>query len=100
MQLLLPTLRADLTLCETYEYTSEAPLDCPISAYGGTEDPRVSIDEVQGWAVHTVSDFRARFFAGDHFFINSARGAVLDVLAEEAAETLARTSGGRGDGGN
>jgi surfactin synthase thioesterase subunit len=96
--LLLPTLRADLTLCETYEYHPEPPLQCPISAYGATEDPRVTAEEVLGWAAHTASTFSLRFFAGGHFFINSARQAVLDALAYEAAETLARTLGNQGDG--
>lgn len=88
-QLLLPALRADLTLCETYEYHPEPPLPCPISAYGGTEDPRVCAEEVQGWSVHTASEFRERFFPGAHFFINTARDAVLEALAEEARHILA-----------
>ena len=94
MNVLLPTLRADLTLCETYEFHSEPPLECPISAFGGTDDPRVNPDELSGWAAHTTREFRPHFFAGDHFFVNSARSAVLQVLAKEVTETLARGSSG------
>ena len=32
MRLFMPTLRADLAVCETYEYRDDKPLDCPISA--------------------------------------------------------------------
>lgn len=92
MDVLLPTLRADLTLCETYRFHSEPPLECPISAFGGTDDPRVNAAELSGWAAHTKREFRPHFFGGDHFFVNSARSAVLQVLAKEATETLARGS--------
>ena len=33
-----PILRADLTLFDTYRYTSDAPLACPIVALGGSTD--------------------------------------------------------------
>ena len=32
----LPALRADLELSEDYEYRAEAPLPCPIVAFGGS----------------------------------------------------------------
>src|SRR5215510_2889958 len=35
VSLLVPTLRADLAMCETYAYNDEPPLACPISVYGG-----------------------------------------------------------------
>ena len=35
----LPILRADFTLVETYAYADEAPLDCPITAFGGRLEP-------------------------------------------------------------
>src|SRR5262245_34574163 len=38
MQLLLPVLRADFAVCETYTYTEEPPLECPISVFGGLQD--------------------------------------------------------------
>lgn len=41
MDLLLPTIRADFELCETYEYNAEAPLGCPLTIYGGIEDHEV-----------------------------------------------------------
>lgn len=44
---MLPVLRADLAVCETYCYTAEDPLDCPISAYGGKQDSRVSNEDLK-----------------------------------------------------
>src|SRR6266404_5241949 len=33
MQLMIPLLRADFSVCETYEYKSEPPLDCPLTVF-------------------------------------------------------------------
>lgn len=83
MQFLMPTLRADIALCDTYLFRQESPLDCPITAYGGQDDRNVSADQVEGWKLHTGRRFRQRIFPGDHFFLESEWRAVLaDVSAE------------------
>ena len=38
LKLLLPMVRADFKLIETYQYREEAPLDYPIIAFGGAQD--------------------------------------------------------------
>jgi medium-chain acyl-[acyl-carrier-protein] hydrolase len=83
MQLLMPTLRADVTLCETYVHRKEVPLGCPITAYGGQDDRDVSADHVAGWGLYTNSQFRCRIFPGDHFFVESQRSAVLKDVSDE-----------------
>jgi medium-chain acyl-[acyl-carrier-protein] hydrolase len=35
MKIVLPLVRADFAVYETYVYSPEAPLNCPISAFGG-----------------------------------------------------------------
>ena len=47
MTLIIPLLRSDFELCQTYEYTEGPPLDCPISAYGGLQDPDVSREHLE-----------------------------------------------------
>ena len=90
MQLILPSLRADFEAVENYQYTSnEPPLTCPIIAFGGHDDPRVSREQLEGWAVHT-NDFRSRYFPGDHFFINTARKSVIDSIVSETTLSYAR----------
>src|SRR5262249_47425013 len=42
--LLLPLLRADFSAVETYECAPDAPLSCPILAYGGTVDAEVPLE--------------------------------------------------------
>lgn len=91
MELLLPVLRADFEAVESYCYISDnLPLDCPIVAFGGLNDPRVSRERIEGWALHTVSGFKAEFFPGDHFFINTAGEAPIASITSELAAAYAK----------
>lgn len=83
MRLMLPTIRADCTITETYSYTNEAPLDCPISAFGGLQDQMVSRDDLEAWRNQTTASFSLRMFPGDHFFLRSAEPLLLRVLSRE-----------------
>jgi medium-chain acyl-[acyl-carrier-protein] hydrolase len=49
LALLLPALRADFELCETYQYQHEHPLNCPIMMLGGVLDPKVGREELEPW---------------------------------------------------
>lgn len=49
MEILIPILRADFAVLETYVYTQEPPLECPIAAFGGLEDQEVTVEELEGW---------------------------------------------------
>jgi medium-chain acyl-[acyl-carrier-protein] hydrolase len=83
LPVLLPMLRADFELCETYEYRAEMPLDCPISAFGGLKDPDVTRESILAWGEQTRSTFQARFFRGDHFFLHDEREALMSILSQE-----------------
>lgn len=89
LDLMLPLIRADFTAAETYEYQPQPPLDCPITAFGGTDDPLVTEDEVMPWREHTVADYSYHIFEGDHFFIHSAEAAVMDALRTQLSRVLA-----------
>lgn len=84
MELLLPTLRADFEMVENYRYSpDEASIDNPIIVYGGLDDPRVSKEQLEGWAVQTNSRFESKYFPGDHFFINAAKDEIIRSIARE-----------------
>jgi medium-chain acyl-[acyl-carrier-protein] hydrolase len=93
MELLLPLLRADIELAETYRWRPDAPpLGCPISALGSEEDRFVTRDDVEAWRVHTTGAFAARFLPGGHFFIHAAEGALLDAVRADLRPHSARHS--------
>lgn len=83
MELLIPTLRADFALLETYVYTPQVPLNCPITAFGGLQDSEASSDEIQGWQEQTNATFSLQMFDGDHFFLHSAQSQLLQALSEK-----------------
>lgn len=82
MQLLLPTLRADFSVIETYTYATEPPLDCPIAVFGGLEDREVSYEELQAWREQTNGAFSLHMLPGNHFFMHSAQSLVLELLSQ------------------
>jgi surfactin synthase thioesterase subunit len=88
MDLLLPTIRADFAIVETYLYAPEPPLDYPIVAIGGTEDKEVSREELEAWREHTAQDFSLWRFSGGHFFIHQARSQLLARLREDLSKCL------------
>lgn len=90
LQLLIPVLRADFAVCETYVYQAEPPLPCPISAYGGLADGYVNREELAAWQEQTASRFSLRMFPGDHFYLNQAsnRAHLLTALARDLLASL------------
>jgi surfactin synthase thioesterase subunit len=83
LRLLIPALRADVGMLEHYEYVAEAPLACPLVCLGGLEDPEVSLADLEAWRDETRAACAVRTFAGGHFFIDSARAEVAQVLREQ-----------------
>ncbi|MEM7769705.1 MAG: thioesterase II family protein [Cyanobacteria bacterium P01_A01_bin.37] len=80
MQLLLPTLRADFAVLETYVYTPQPLLDYPITAFGGLQDPEVCCEVLEAWRDQTRAAFSLHMFPGDHFFLHTAQSLLLQSL--------------------
>lgn len=91
LHLLLPLLRADFSLCETYCYIYERPLSCPISAFGGLQDAEVPTATVPSWQKQTGGSFRLRFFAGDHFFLHREQAALIHAISLDLFKHLKET---------
>lgn len=94
-RLFLPILRADLAVSETYAYSVEGPLDCPISAFGGQHDSMVSPADLSAWRMQTNSDFALRMFAGDHFFLKRDPAFLLEAISNDIAGALDRVREGQ-----
>ncbi|PSO63477.1 MAG: putative thioesterase [Cyanobacteria bacterium QH_6_48_35] len=82
-QLLFPVLRADFAVCEMYEYRSQPPLDCPITALGGWRDPATRSGGLRGWRQHTTETFAKKVFRGNHFFLHSSQTPLLKFLCKQ-----------------
>lgn len=80
MQLLIPILRADFFVCETYVHKKEEPIDCPITVLGGTSDSIVKIEHLEAWKELTNSTFELFMFKGDHFYIHERYMDILEII--------------------
>jgi medium-chain acyl-[acyl-carrier-protein] hydrolase len=87
-KLLLPTIRADLALCETYRYRTDAPLPCPISAYAGVRDYELARCDLSGWQRETTRQFVMRTFDGGHFFLRTSAAEVYSAIADVLAANV------------
>ena len=94
LDLLLPTLRADVAVIETYDHVEGEPLACPISVFGGTEDGTTGPEDLQSWRRHTRGAFKLSMMPGNHFFIRSQQNAILDSVVADLLPALAGGGGG------
>jgi medium-chain acyl-[acyl-carrier-protein] hydrolase len=83
MRALLPALKSDASLYRGYVYTEDAPLPCPIRAYGGREDPNVRLEHLEAWAEQTTGSFGVRLFAGGHFYLRACQTEIRAALEED-----------------
>jgi surfactin synthase thioesterase subunit len=67
LRTVLPVVRADLTVKNTYDYRQRQPLDVPITTFAGTDDPRASVESIAAWREQTAGRFQAYTLDGGHF---------------------------------
>src|SRR5262245_7864563 len=99
MEVLLPTLRADFALCETYTFAPGPPLTCPVSALGGLGDDAVSRQDLDAWREQTTGPFRRYMLPGDHFFLLTAQPLLLRALARDLPKAGGEDAPGSHSGG-
>jgi len=85
VELMLPTIRADICAVDDYRYVVEEPFGFPIVALGGEHDETVPAPQLQAWSIHTTAAFRLHLFPGDHFFLDACRNEVGALLREQLA---------------
>lgn len=90
LELFLPALRADLSLCASHVHRQGPKLALPIEVFGGLADRTVTHGELTPWSVHTESQFRIRMLPGNHFFIHTARPLLLRQVAQALAHSTTR----------
>jgi len=93
LQLLLPLLRADLAVHETYEYVAGEPLECPVFALGGYEDELVDWKGLSAWQEQTRGPFALHMFPGDHFFFRNAQKDLLQTISRELTKISIQPTG-------
>jgi medium-chain acyl-[acyl-carrier-protein] hydrolase len=88
MHALMPVLRADFELAQTYSHLPGPPLASPVTAYGGLQDSHVSRESLESWQQVTTSAFTMRMFEGDHFFLHTSQALMLELLSSSLQQYL------------
>ena len=81
METLMPGIRADFALSETYSYVKEALLEMPLTVYGGERDHAVRLSDLELWKGETHGSFQLEMLPGGHFFLFDCEKELLRKLS-------------------
>lgn len=80
LEVFLPILRSDLSVCESYVYEGRSNLDCPITLFTGALDGNVAPHDIAGWEAQTAAQFTHHVINGHHFFLKSHKEELLNTM--------------------
>lgn len=80
LQLVLPVLRGDMQVIETYRYGEGPKLDVDLVALGGRDDTGVPQSSLDAWGELTTGRFESHMLDGGHFFIQSHGAQVFPLV--------------------
>jgi amino acid adenylation domain-containing protein/thioester reductase-like protein len=86
---LLPIVRADLRLAETWSPAPFRALDTPVTLLSGRSDPLVPPEEMRRWREHFTGEVVTRDYPGDHFYPLTA----TDLLLRDVGDALSAATG-------
>lgn len=90
MEVLMPVLRCDLKMDETYRYQSEPPLDCPITAFVGAHDAELSEEQADAWRRHTRLSFDLHVLPGGHWWPATSEAEILHLITAVSHEIVVK----------
>jgi len=88
LRLILPIVRADVAMAESYRYEPDAPLPCPITACDASADPQASRTDVEGWKRETSGRFAIQRFGGDRSYIHREQEALTALVSNHLSVML------------
>ena len=83
LAVLLPTLRADLTLLSRYTARPTSPLDVPIHAFAATGDIEATPERMRRWAAETSAAFTLDLVPGGHLFEPAGVRQVIRTITDD-----------------
>lgn len=82
-EMLLPTLRADVEMHETYVPSTLLPLDAPLTVIRGEDDALVGHDAAASWNKATGRDFDHVEVPGGHMYLTESAPALVGVIVSK-----------------
>jgi surfactin synthase thioesterase subunit len=83
MQVLLPIIRADSAVTETYVYRQAEPLRFPLTAFASEQDELISMAAVEPWRKYTSAAFDLKLVDGHHLFIQQQAPQMIRVILDK-----------------
>lgn len=88
LQFVMPTLRADFTLCDGYQHEQSEPIDCPLVMIAGEHDTEVAPQDMQPWDVHSTQPARLISLDAGHFFLKTHQAELMQIIRQCASSIL------------
>ncbi|MFF2146199.1 thioesterase II family protein [Kitasatospora sp. NPDC058190] len=85
-RLVLPAVRGDYRLIETYPARPDGLLPCPVTALVGADDTELTAEEADGWRQWTSGLFQRLTFPGGHFYLSDRPQEVVSAVRRRIAE--------------
>jgi pyochelin biosynthetic protein PchC len=89
----LPDIRRDFRLLDTYRYVDGPPLNCPVIALTGRDDPEAPLESVRRWRTYTRSSFELCTFPGGHFYLVEEKDRLVGEVLRRLAPGGAASAG-------
>lgn len=86
LELVLPTLRADVKMAEEYNYTRKSPLSSDFYMFYGKDDMLICPEEMELWGKETTGKSDTFVFPGGHFYFKEH----VDLFTEKINEIILR----------
>ncbi|MEU1480054.1 thioesterase II family protein [Streptomyces sp. NPDC001668] len=79
-EMILPALRADVEMHETYVPSTRLPLDVPLTVVRGEDDDLVGYDDAESWSKVAGRDFEHVEVPGGHMYLTDAAPALVRLI--------------------
>ncbi|MFJ7048687.1 thioesterase II family protein [Streptomyces sp. NPDC101112] len=80
-EMILPALRADVEMHESYTPSTDLPLDAPLTVIRGEDDDLVSYDDAESWSKVAARDFEHLEVPGGHMYLTDTAPALIRLIA-------------------
>ena len=92
-RIIVPGMRRDMPLLQSYRFLPSSPLDCPITAFAARKDDMVYTDLIRDWAEYTRVGFELIEVEGDHWFLDRNRELITAAFRDIAARIQRNAEG-------
>jgi medium-chain acyl-[acyl-carrier-protein] hydrolase len=81
VSVLLPVIKADYRILETYEYfPNNFKFEYDISVFGGQSDIDIPLSDLNEWRLYTNKECKIYEFRGGHFFIHEEKENIVKII--------------------